>query len=249
MALTVAECAALNSLAREHGRLLAVGFELRLSELWGKVKELVDAGAVGEPLYALIELWRRPYRQGSEGWRYDLRRVGSWVLEEPIHFFDLARWYLAKAGEAETVYARSNSRQAGHPELRDNFSALVGFPGGAYAVVSQTLCGYGHHQTVKLAGTRGALWASWYGAEDRDLKPTFALQHFDGQQTQEVVLTRPAGEVFELEQEIAMMARAVREGTPLAASGEDGLWSVALCEAAEQSVEQGVPIAVRTFIP
>ena len=35
-----------------------------MSSLWGKVKELIDAGAIGEPLYALIELWRRPYRLG-----------------------------------------------------------------------------------------------------------------------------------------------------------------------------------------
>src|SRR5262245_14361535 len=68
MALTAADCATLNELARQKGKLLVVGFELRLSGLWGKVKELVKAGALGEPQYAVIELWRRPYRQGSEGW-------------------------------------------------------------------------------------------------------------------------------------------------------------------------------------
>ena len=45
---------------------------------------MIAAGAVGTPLYVLIELWRRPYRLGSDGWRWDPRRVGSWVLEEPI---------------------------------------------------------------------------------------------------------------------------------------------------------------------
>lgn len=249
MALTAAHCAELVALARQRGRLLAVGFELRLSTLWGKVKELVEAGAVGEPLYAVIELWRRPYRQGSGGWRYDIRRVGDWILEEPIHFFDLARWYFAKAGDPETVYARASSKQPGHPELHDNFSAILTFPGQAYAVISQTLSAFGHHQSVKLTGTRGALWAAWHGALDRDLSPRFSLEFFDGQQVQDLTPEAPAGEVFELVQEIAAVTRAVREGTPPAATGEDGLWSVALCQAARQSVKQSVPVAVRAFLP
>src|SRR5207253_10718811 len=70
MALSLAHCDELIALAREKGRVLAIGHEFRLSSLWGRMKEMVDAGAVGEPLYLLIELWRRPYRQGSEGWRY-----------------------------------------------------------------------------------------------------------------------------------------------------------------------------------
>src|SRR2546429_673829 len=82
-------------------------------------------GPCGEPLYVPIELWRRPYRLGADGWRYDIARVGNWVLEEPIHFFDLARWYLAGRGDAVSVYARANSRQPEHPELHDNFSAVV----------------------------------------------------------------------------------------------------------------------------
>jgi myo-inositol 2-dehydrogenase/D-chiro-inositol 1-dehydrogenase len=203
---------------------------------------------VGEPLYAVVELWRRPYRQGSQGWRYDIRRVGNWILEEPIHFFDLARWYFTRAGAPETVYARANSKQPGHPELHDNFSAVLNFPGGAYALISQSLSAFGHHQTVKVAGTHGALWASWYGAEDRDPTPRFSLQHFDGRETREVPLDQPAGELVEIEQEIAMLVKAVREGGPVAASGEDGLWATALCAAACRSVERGVPVPVREFL-
>ena len=48
---------------------------------------------MGKPQYVLVELARNAYRQGSCGWRYDIEQVGNWILEEPIHFFDLARWY------------------------------------------------------------------------------------------------------------------------------------------------------------
>jgi myo-inositol 2-dehydrogenase/D-chiro-inositol 1-dehydrogenase len=90
MCLSVVHCRQLNLLAETRRRVLAIGHEMRLSSLWGKAKELIDAGTIGTPLYILIELWRKPYRLGADGWRYDIQRVGNWILEEPIHFFDLA---------------------------------------------------------------------------------------------------------------------------------------------------------------
>jgi myo-inositol 2-dehydrogenase / D-chiro-inositol 1-dehydrogenase len=244
MALSIAECDDLIGLAGDQKSIFAVGHELRLSSLWGKVKELVDSGFVGVPLYVLVELSRRPYRQGAGNWRYDIERVGSWILEEPIHFFDLARWYLASAGEPQTVYARSNSRQQGHPELKDNFSAILNFSGGAYAVVSQTLAAFEHHQTAKVTGTKGALWATWSGTMDRTLHPSFSLRAFDGENVSDVKIDKITGEVYELEDQMAMLVRAVRGGGQLSCGAADGRWSVAMCLAAQRSVDSGQPIAI-----
>jgi myo-inositol 2-dehydrogenase/D-chiro-inositol 1-dehydrogenase len=239
MALSVGDCQELIRLSREHQRLLAIGHEFRLSSLWGKVKEMIDAGAIGEPQYALIELWRNPYRTGAEGWRYNIERVGNWILEEPIHFFDLARWYFSQLGPPQSVFARANARRREHPELQDNFSAIVNFPRGAYAVISQTLSGFEHHQVAKVTGTGGALWASWSGAMDRTFHPTFSLKHFDGQAAVEVPLNRITGEIYELADEIAMVAEAAAGNRTLVATGEDGLWSVRMCLEAQRSVSEG----------
>lgn len=244
MALSLDHCTQLIDLARARNLILAVGHELRQSSLWGKVKELIDAGAIGEPLYALIELWRRPYRLGSGGWRYDIGRVGNWVLEEPIHFFDLARWYFASVGEPVSVYAAANGKRADHPELHDNFSAVVTFPHGRYAVISQTLAGWEHHQIAKLTGTDGALWAAWSGAMDRTFEPTFRLQVMRGDQLSEVPIIKPSGEVYELVDQVARVAQAVRDGTPVACTGVDGRWSVAMCLKAQESLAAGRPVPI-----
>ena len=243
MALTLEECKALIDLARERGRVLAVGHELRMSSLWGKVKQLVDEGAVGEPLYAMIELWRRPYRLGTGGWRYDPSRVGDWILEEPIHFFDLARWYFSAAGEPTGVYAAANGKRPDRPDLHDNFSAILHFPRGKHAVISQTLSAWEHHQTAKLTGTAGAIWASWSGAMDRTFEPTFWLkmQRGDGA-VEDVPVPKASGEVYELVDEVAAVVRAVREGTPVPCTGEDGLWSTSMCLKAAESIRTGVPV-------
>lgn len=244
MALSESECGDLLREAKTRGLKLAVGHEFRLSSLWGKAKEMIDAGAIGAPQYLLIELWRRPYRLGADGWRYDIARVGNWILEEPIHFFDLARWYFSGVGDPVSVYARANSRQTDHPELQDNFSAIVSFPGGAYAVISQTLSAFEHHQVVKITGTRGSLWASWSGALDRTFHPTYSLKHHDGETVRDIAIERPTGEVYELVDEITAMAAAVRDGAPLPASGEDGQWSVAMCLRAQESVDRGEPVGM-----
>ena len=239
MCLSLADCDDLIDLARQGDRLLAVGHELRLSSLWGRVKELIDEGFVGDPMYVLVELSRNPYRMGADGWRYDIGRVGNWILEEPIHFFDLARWYLEQAGDPASVYAAANSRQPDHPELQDNFSAILRTASGGYAVVSQTLAAFEHHQTVKVAGSRGALWASWSGAMDRTRHPTFSLRAFDGNELRTIPIEKVTGELFELEDQIAMLVRAVRDGEPLSCTADDGRWSVAMCLAAQRSVDTG----------
>jgi myo-inositol 2-dehydrogenase/D-chiro-inositol 1-dehydrogenase len=237
MALSIEHCDALIALAKQKGKLLAIGHEFRMSSLWGKVKSMIDAGEIGEPLYALIELWRRPYRLGADGWRYDINRVGNWILEEPIHFFDLARWYFQKAGDPVSVFAQASAKRPDHPELQDNFSAMLRFPNGGYALISQTLAAWEHHQVVKVTGREGALWASWSGALDRTFEPTFWLKHQRGERLVDVPITKITGEVFELREQVDLMIKAITEGTPLAATGNDGKWSVAMCLKAQESVD------------
>lgn len=245
LAVTVDDCRAIVQLAQARGRKLAVGHELRLSSQWGEIKRVIDRGVIGEPHYVLVELLRRPYRLGANGWRYDPSRVGSWVLEEPIHFFDLARWYLTGAGDPVELYAYGKSRDPQRPALFDNFSAMFKCANGAYAVVSQTLAAFEHHQTVKVAGSRGALWAGWSGAMDRTLEPTCFLKIFDGENLTEVPLEQhSSGEVFELREEIEHCVKMVRGQAEPTASGRDGLWSAGLCLLAEQSIREGKPVRI-----
>ncbi|MDA1049130.1 MAG: Gfo/Idh/MocA family oxidoreductase [Planctomycetota bacterium] len=247
MALRVEHCDELVALADANKLVLAVGHELRLSSLWGGVKKLIDAGAIGDPLHVLIELSRFPYRPGSQGWRYDLDRVGSWILEEPIHFFDLARWYLSSRGEPTSVYARANSRHPDNPKLLDNFSAIVNF-NGAYAVISQTLAAFGHHQTGKISGTEGTIWAWWSAADARSDKPTFGLRYGLGDDVTEMTFDKPTGELLELADEVAAVARCVREGTPPPCTAVDGRWSTLLCLAAQRAVDRETPVSIEEFV-
>lgn len=77
---------------------------------------------------------------------------------------------------------------------------------------------------------------------DRTRRPTFFLKAFDGENLKDVSITRSAGELFELEDQVDMLVAAVRGGRPLACTGEDGKWSVAMCLAAQLSADSGRPV-------
>ncbi|MGK0241168.1 MAG: myo-inositol 2-dehydrogenase/D-chiro-inositol 1-dehydrogenase, partial [Candidatus Pelagisphaera sp.] len=137
---------------------------------------------------------------------------------------------------------------ADNQELQDNFSAILKWKGGAYAVVSQTLAAFEHHQTVKVTGTKGAIWAGWSGALDRTDRPMCFLKYFDGEIVHDLELEKQSGEIFELRSEIEMMVRCIQSGDSPVASAEDGYWSVAMCLAAQASVDQGKPIEFDSFL-
>jgi myo-inositol 2-dehydrogenase / D-chiro-inositol 1-dehydrogenase len=128
MAPTLEGCDRLIAAAGTSGRVLSIGHEFRLSTQWARIKTLLDAGDLGTPFYALASLFRFPYRRGSGDWRYTADRVGSWILEEPVHFFDSFMWYFERWGDPISVLAVGNSKGRA-PGMADNFSAIVRFPG------------------------------------------------------------------------------------------------------------------------
>jgi myo-inositol 2-dehydrogenase/D-chiro-inositol 1-dehydrogenase len=244
MALDPAQCQELIAAARTSGKTLYIGHEARLSTQWGQMRSLIEQGAIGRAQYATIDLWRRPYRLGSDGWRWDPRRVGSWVLEEPIHFFDLVCWWLREAGRPESVYARA-SRLPTTPEgLWDNMAAIFSFESGAHATVTQTLAAAEHHQTAKVVGDGGALLAFWDGEQDRTTHPVASLKLCrDGRLEEMAIGHEGTGEFFELRTELSHFLAVCRgETQPMITPAEAAL-AVSLCHAAEQSIRSRIPVA------
>jgi len=248
MATTVPDCDRIVEAAGRTGRLVSVGFELRLSTQWGAIRRLIDEGAIGWPCYANLSLFRHPYRQGAAGWRYDPARVGSWILEEPVHFFDLLLWYFADVGDPVAVRANGGtsgrSPESGRPGMYDNFTTWLGFPGGRFAVVNQTLAGFEHHMVLDLTGDAGSLRAWWSGAGARDRGPAFELKVMRHGRAEAATLPLDkSGEVFELETEIRETARAFRARRTLVGA-EEARKRVVVCLEAERSAREGKELAL-----
>lgn len=235
MAITAQDCERLLAVARNTGRILAVGHEMRVFTLFSRVKEVLDSGQIGRPVHCDLRLLRRPHRSGSGGWKSDPAKVGSSILEEPIHYFDLARWYL---GEPETVQAWANSR-SGREALWENLDVRLTFASGAQALVTRSTAGWGHHVSLDIVGEKGALRARWDGERDVDPRPDVSLVVDRGNGGQLVDVPQKTGHAWDLHIQTRAFLDAVRGGGPVPADGSDGCAAVGLCLAAERSLRQG----------
>lgn len=238
MATTLADCDRLLATARASGRVLTIGHELRHSAQYGRVKTLIDADEIGSPTYVAFSLFRFPFRPGSAGWRYDAARVGSWILEEPVHFFDFVMWYFDRVGDPLAVRAvgSAGARGAG---LSDHFTALLRFPGQAHAVITQTLGGFEYHQLLHVAGTRGAIRSWWSGVRDRTGEPRFELRiDRRGETGAETIPVARSGELVELGEQARRVVDAFIRRRPLL-SAEEARKRIVVCLAAERSMREG----------
>jgi myo-inositol 2-dehydrogenase/D-chiro-inositol 1-dehydrogenase len=250
LATTRADCDRLVLASQTSVGVLSIGHEFRLSTQWGRAKRLIDEGAIGDPLWVNVNLFRNPYRLGADGWRHDTARVGSWILEEAVHFFDFALWYLERYGDPQTIRTHGRSRSVRASGMVDVCSSTLTFAGGAYATINQCVAGFEHHLVVEVAGSDGAIRTSWSGAMDRDDRPVFDFRvqpkgfaFKRGVHEAEHHAIPASGEVFELAEQVRLTVLAFAHRRPLV-SAEESRKRVICCLAAEESMREGREVTV-----
>jgi len=127
----------------------------------------------------------------------------------------------------------------------DVCSSALTFAGGAYATINQCVAGFEHHLVVEIAGSDGAIRASWSGAMDRDHRPVFDFRvqpkgfpSERGVREAEHHAIAASGEVYELDEQLRLTVQALRERRPLV-SPEESRKRVLCCLAAEVSLLEG----------
>ncbi len=131
MAVNVAECDALIEAAGRSGKLFRVFENFIYYPPMLKAKELLDSGAIGEPLSIRIKIvqgsmgkgWKVPYSRW--GWRFDPTQSGNGriMFDYGYHFFNLARWFL---GEVEKTYAWITYRPIRHELAKRGIRLIQG---------------------------------------------------------------------------------------------------------------------------
>lgn len=244
MALSVSECDRIIEAAKRNDRVVTIGHEFRLSTQWGALKKIIDAGDIGEPLYANVSLFRFPYRPGAGSWRYEPGKVGSWTLEEPVHFFDSLMWYFEPWGDPVSVHSFGSSKNRADG-MSDNFTSILRWPGSLYAVVTQTLAGFEHHHIMEIVGSEGSIRTWWSGTMDRTWEPIFEIKvQRKGQDACETLTVPPSGELYELEEELRCAVEAFRDRKPIV-SGEEARKRIIVCLEAERSLAEGKELALK----
>ncbi len=247
MALDVEGCDRITAAALRAGKVAAIGLEMRFFKLFQRVRTLLDEGAIGRPLHLRLDLWRRPYRAGAGGWKIDPTKLGSTILEEPVHYLDLVRWLTVPSlGEPTELHAWASGR-TDSPTAWENLDVRLGFGGAGHALVTRSVAAWGHHVKLQVVADNGSLQAFWNGAMDLDPHPVQVLRFKRGNAVDAEAVSvpvAPSGHAFDVPaQTLAFMAAVRGENTQIATPA-DGRASVALCLAVERALGSGTAVTL-----
>lgn len=85
------EAAAMREAARDAGVPHFLNFEFRCNESWSKLKELADTGAVGTPTHLSWTFFGSGLRGRKLGWINDAELGGGWIGAYGSHLIDFTR--------------------------------------------------------------------------------------------------------------------------------------------------------------
>ncbi len=93
--------------ARDAGKTLEIGYVLRYSPFYMAIKEILDQGKIGRPLFCE---WREFYAGGAgvfnRGWWRFIKNTGGLIPQKICHDFDLMYWFFGKPARVASFGGR-----------------------------------------------------------------------------------------------------------------------------------------------
>ncbi|MBW9095664.1 Gfo/Idh/MocA family oxidoreductase [Microbacterium jejuense] len=257
------QVAELNAVAAAHPDVVfALMFNQRANPLYVRLKEIIDAGEIGEILRSnwIITTWWRPqgYYDQSD-WRATWGGEGGGVLvNQAPHQLDLWQWL---CGVPRSVYAKAAFGFRRDIVVEDEVTALVDYGNGATGVFVTATHDLVGTDRLEILGTAGKIvvegskvaTVTRLSRPERDLSAEMSMADvmklFMGQGDTSSLYTQetiefPSAWGTQHADVLANFAAAVLDGAPLIASGAEGIRGVRLANAIHLSSWTGreVPI-------
>ncbi|MDA0334058.1 MAG: Gfo/Idh/MocA family oxidoreductase [bacterium] len=239
MALTLGGCRSMIDACSRAGVKLAVGQTVRFWGAFLRTRQLVEAGAIGQPWVAQLDrmgaaaptpLDAIDMGQQRRPWRYDTQYAGGNILEGVVHELDCARAIFGEVIAASC--AASGKIVDGDHRSPILMQALLEFSGRRHATVRMGgLVGYDGGGSW-VSGTRGTLhFNHWEGPIDVHGPGREALR-------QEDCADLGAGDEA-YDRELADLLDSVRDDGEPQNSGVNGMRNIGLGLALYRSIETG----------
>ncbi len=244
MALDLAECDDIIGAARGADVVLQIGFMRRFDPELVEAAERIEAGEIGRPM--LVKSLTHGPGLPPE-WARDLKTSNGMLAEVNSHDWDCVRWLMGS--EIERVYvevANFKGAELGVTAERffDNAVASLRFASGGIGTISGVCpCGYGYDARVEVVGEKGIMQIG----ELRGASVAVCTSRDAGLRTP-VYRTWPERFAWGYIREIEHFVRAVRGDADPRATGEDGRRAVAAVLAANRSMIEGRPVALREVL-
>ncbi len=217
--------------AREAGVLLGINFQARHYAAIREIKQLVDAGRIGN--IELISVDAGAGHAPLAGWRTDRALAGLGTVNNmAVHLLDLV--YFLVGEEAAEVQAMTNvSRPSG---LETMALIQMKFKSGILAHVSANQEVPQPRRDLAVFGSKGSI----VGSNATYFNLDSHIRVLDGTKERDIASTTSDG----FKRSVAAFRQCVQTGQTPSASGEDGLKSVRLVAAIEQSIRTGQTVSV-----
>ncbi len=213
-----------------------VVFEYRYIPFWKVFKTALTEMQVTDATFAKIESWRGPFRTGSKGWRYDKERVGHQLLEEAVHYFDLALWYF---GAPARVSGFTDSLPIWKEGRVSSAVVSLEYADGKKVLIEDSLNGVGG-QNVVLASGKGAMIGMMYSGIDAP-KETAWIRVRDSEGGYRAERLKTIEEVDSVALLLQDFVDNLRKGNLPTISLEDGFRALSLDLAAIEAIQSGMP--------
>jgi 1,5-anhydro-D-fructose reductase (1,5-anhydro-D-mannitol-forming) len=234
LALSLEGARGMVAAAAAAGVVMGTNHHLRNAATHRKMRELIGSGAIGRPLAARVfhAVHLPPHLRG---WRIDRPHAGGGViLDITVHDSETLRFVLGD--EVVAVTAMTASQGMARAGLEDAVMGVMRLSGGVTAQFHDAFTAPHAATGFEVHGTEGSL----YGRDVMTQKPvgTVMIRRDGGEE--EV----PVEHENLYERSVRCFNAAIRgEGEP-AASGEDGVRSLAVALAVRESAQTGQTIQV-----
>ncbi len=215
---------------------IAVGYNLRFSKGVMKLKELVDSGAIGKPLYARMVVGQylpdwRPWQDYKASYTAK-KSLGGGIILDGSHEIDYARWLLGDAAKVTCVAKKISSLDV---ETEDTADIIYEFKNGAIANIHLVFVRRDYKRGCELVGEGGSLdfifgeSISWFDGETKERKT------FDVKEDHNETYVRETNDFIE----------AINKGREPRITAEEGKKSLVLALEAKRAAEEGKTIRVK----
>jgi 1,5-anhydro-D-fructose reductase (1,5-anhydro-D-mannitol-forming) len=234
LALSLDSARAMVTAAAAAGIVMGTNHHLRNAATHRKMREVIQSGAIGSPLAARV--FHAVYLPlHLQSWRIDRPDAGGGViLDITVHDADTLRFALDD--EVVEVTAMAASQGMGRAGLEDAVMGVMRFRKGTIAQFHDAFTAPHAYTGFEVHGTEGSL----YGRDVMTQRPTGTVTISRGDRDEELAIEHE--NLYE--RSVRCFNEAIRGKGEPAASGEDGVRSLAVALAVRESARTGLTVQV-----
>lgn len=256
MANTLADAREMVEMAEQLKLFFQIGFELRYSLLYAKIKEWIDAGFLGEVVSTHCLYTSGAYEKNA--WRNTKTKGGSTFGERLSHYVDLTRWWVGSP--VVDVFSACAPNVVPYTEVRDNYHTTYRFKAGAVSHLSYYMnypatfrgdpladnitdlqLGDGHKLRYVVVGTKGAAETDVFHRRIKRWAFSDGSEIMVSDWVEDLTWAPKDDQLYyhNTAHQTADVVRRVAAGLPPRTSARDAYDTMRLCFAAEESADTG----------